>query len=513
MSTSENSTNLLIYLTPTCVYRSVYSLNNETDEHINFQEASLIEFQRFRSLKRSISRKEQYELLDLVCAWVREKEFAEVHLLIYNGLEGIAGMQNVLENIELQAGLKATRYSLVEETRQIFLGMKRHSTSLYPLNSRQVFFSCKHQESCLLVANNYLLGDVFRIRFGPEQILHFLQAQKKVADEDSDSLRVFLKANLQPLIDGTLEAGAPKLLSFDEESARLLLRILDKNLSAQKLGPTEILDLTKQIIQSDFNYLRGQDIVEAEDIDYISAQIILLGAVVKYLQPEACLLSQDQRFSGFIINQLVEENKLQGDFLSHQKDCQRHAREILLSREPESFFRALQLGELADELFECTYEHIHFWTQRQKKLLWLSCFLFPHLSKFPYVMIIGLLMELQGISQEEIEVVASVIRLSSTIEPTEQSRIIDEIKTDKRDLCKRLSSLVQIVLALDTTSRAVVQELHMKASKDDKSKLQLQIVSRFNMSPELLQLEIYKKAFEYNFEQTLEVEVMSNSPH
>lgn len=499
---------LIIYLEANYMRKALLKLTAEENLETQTQKVYPI----YEGIK-AFTRKEQLEINDLVRDWLKDiekqnkhnQEKIQIQLIASNDFCALEGSDAVLDSLKAQFGLEAALFSSVESSRQAFMGLKKNLFGYRP-NSRLAYISIEKNQTVLVFGDLYKQDKIIQIGLGVQQINDYIVSLKK--NEQLNSLPLFVKANLYHFIEQARFFGKPQLICFDENTIHLLLKTLASESKSQRVSIECIQQLCSKIIDSEFEYLNHLNWLSTEALRSNSAHLILASFIAEGLAATTCALDTECRLKGYLINNLLEEDKLKEQFLGHVYDWKKSAQEILMRFNPISFSRSAQLALLASRIFDSGHGLLHNWSEKEKKLIWISAFFYTFLSQNSFNT--EIIFSLQGISQLNARLILAIIGLASLPDFTGQSKYLDPLPAEYRSLVRKLASMLQIAKALDITGRSAIQNIVLEAKARSPEKIVLKVFPRLNPAPELIQVNILKKVFENQFEQKLEVELAKN---
>ena len=366
---------LLIYLTPTCIYKCIYDFGGEdSDNPINFEEISLIELKKFAMPSKCLSGREQYEIIDIVRNWSRgfaetyQDPMHKAYLLLSDNLRHTLLSETTLSTLATSLGEEIEEYSPAEANRQAFLALKEYFLELTPNASRILLLNLNPMQTTLLLNEDSSIEQVIEDNFGIEHVHTFLQNFIK-KDAPKESLAQYIKANLAQLVGCNLLNTANHLVAVDEETSRLVLRILDKEIYSQRIETSELRAVADQIIDSNCQHLSQLSYIEEDSVLYCSAYLILLTNVLEELNISSIVVSPEQRLKGHVCHKLLDAGISTNNLSMHAMDWQAKARELLLQYSPNNIAQAMQMGYLSQVVFDRTHELLHTWSAKEKNSL------------------------------------------------------------------------------------------------------------------------------------------------
>lgn len=510
---------LTIYFAPNYLRKALVVYNPMLENMMELTDECFVELYSSDSMysqpTKPFSKREQCHISDTIRAWVKdiekqnrdlsERDQIKIELITHPLIESIEGSSSVLSNLKSHLGLESEECTSIESSRQSFLGAKSNLSNLRQ-NAKICHINVSKDHVDLVLGDINKLDQSIQINFGAQQIAESISALRR--NYDHESLALFVKSNLYKYVEQVRFYGKPQIITFDENTARLLSQALSKDLKTQRVNADWIQQLCYKIIDSESQYLNSKfDWIGSDSIDYVSAHIILIGFLLEGLGTSICSLDTESRIRGLVIDKQVEDGQLEGLFASHKYDWKKSAQDKLIHLNPKDFSRATQLANLADKIYSSTYGWLHLWEEKYKKILWLSAFFSGTLSNIEPELAQKIIHQLQGISLMDSKLVSCTIAISCTTNLSGQSKYLDLLPAEHRSTVRKMASIIQIVKALDITGRSAVQDVKLEAKPKSPDKLILRVFPRLNSSPELIQLNILKKTFENQFEQKVEVEV------
>ncbi|MDX1921160.1 MAG: hypothetical protein SFU25_10565 [Candidatus Caenarcaniphilales bacterium] len=513
----------VIFFTPNYLHKAEINSNSNADPIVTLENESFVCLSSQDSLysapPKSFSKKEQFLIIDSIKAWVKdfhqhneksqtktEEKFSS-NIVFDQLLENIEGINFIKDSIKSQLHIEPESFSALEHARQAFLGSKVEMGN-FRSNSKIAHIQCHQNQTIVALGDFNKREKIITIDFGIQQISETINSLRKT--NQSDSLILFVKANLYRYIELAKYFGKPQLVTFDETSSRLLSQALSEDLKTHRINAEWIQQLCYKIIDTDSQYLnRKSNWINTETLDYTSARIVLLGFLLEGLGANVCHLDNSVRLKGYALNKMIQIGDSNGRFQEHVDDWKQSAYEMLISLNPQDFSRSLQMATLADKLFRSGRTYFHLWTEKERKILWLSAFFDSSLSKYSTQMGVSLLEKLEAVDELECQMIMSIISISNSNNLSLHSRSLEIIPANLRTNTRKLATVVQLARALDVTGRSSVGELYFKTDSSNSEKLLLKISSRLNCGPELIQVNVVKKSFENLFELQLDVELES----
>ncbi len=498
----ENQDFLSIYLTPSQIYKLIYNFNQE-ENNINFKDASLLEFRSFSTISKALSKREQCEILDLIRKWIKNfHSIQNCKIIISEEFKEIEGWNFIAESLKSQFNLEIKEFTIEEECRQSFLGFKYDLIINKEDNPRSILqLNIKNNETTIIIGDLQTIHKVSTLNFSTKNIIKFIEHLKKT--HEASILHLFLKSNILNLIENDYLINNKTLLILDENTSYLLTKIFNLTISPQRINSDIIVELAEKIVDSNFEYFQRAQYMDSESLIPASAQIILLSTFIENFNIRECFISFENRLKGFVINENIE--KLQGEYFGHIYDWQRSAKEVLFRNNPSLFLHSLKSAELSSKIFDSLKDQLHFWGEKEKKLLWIACFFQSYCFKLNLEARIEILKKIHSLSSSDCQLIANIISLAEDCDLISQSKYLSRISADSRNFAKQISSLIQIANALDISKRSAVKDLNFSINQHEK--IILKLFSREKISPELIQLNFVKKNFENAFEYKLEIEI------
>jgi hypothetical protein len=507
---------LLIYLAPSYIRKAVLTYNSLAETVLDQTDDLFVEIyppeQSFGSQK-PFNKREQFYIIDTIRDWIKElqrqnrdlshEEKVKIQLLVPPTFKEIEGANIVLQTLKAQLGIEPTIFSEAEETRQSFMGFKKNLMG-YRANSRLLQLNLCQDKAVLVFGDLYRQDKIIQIDLGIGQIREFISSLRKTGQ--MDSLTLFVKANLYRFIEQARFLGKPQLACFDEHTSRLIAKSLGQ-IKTQRVGVECIGQLCSKIIDSDFQYLNNFSWIGTESLDYASAHLIYASFLLEGLGVTSCTLDTESRLKGFIIDKLIDQGELHDQFSGHRYDWRKSAQEALIRLAPLELGRSSQLALLTCKIFDSSHGWLHSWTEKEKKVLWLSAFFSAYLSQVPLDAGFETILSLQGISHRDCYLTACVIGLAALNNLTGQSKYLDSLPIELRTVARKMASIVQMAKALDVTGRSAVQNVKLEAKPRAPERAILKVFPRLNPAPEIIQVNILKRSFENQFEQKVEIEV------
>ncbi len=514
---------LLIYLAPNYVRKALIKFNSgspDTENIFSFEAEEWIDLYSADNLfacpNKPISKREQLEIIYKIRDWVKDFEKQnsilsspnqenQTIILAPQEIQLIDGISQIISQLNAQLGLQIEFINSLEYSRQSFMGAKL-SLSNYRNNSRLAHINLQQNEILIVLGDLFKQEKIIRIEFGIEEIADVINVLRKQGD--FSSLSLFVKAKLYRFIEQIRLFGKPQLITFDENTSRLISKGLIRDDKAQRINADWIRQLAHKITDSNFQYLiNSVDWVNSESLDYVSAHFILLSYLLEALDTNICCLDNDHKLKGFLINNLVEDGELQELFAGHKNDWKKSAYEVLIHLNSTEFNNSTQLANLCNKAFESGFNWLHKWLERDKKILWISAFFNNYLAKFSPDVALEILQEVQGFNYADYQMAVSIIGLSSSRNLTGQSKYLDLLPPEQRSKARKMASIIQLAKALNITGRSAIYDISLENQFNNKGKVILKIWPRLNVEPELIQLGVLKKSFENQFEKKLETEV------
>ena len=514
---------VLLYLTPSCIYKTVYSLDFSGENIVKFDIANLVELRFFVEHNKEFSKREQCEIIDITKEWFNEflsknelssvttKESCNCQILLSSDFLRTTGSKSILETMENYLKVKSEKFSIEEETRQAFLGVKQYALNLSGANYGIGVLNIKQFETCVLSGDANNTRELICENFGIQNVCDFVSSTVKAKEKLTEEILIYLDSNLKYLTDNILLSGNIKILALDEDSSRLLIHVLNKKILTQKIPSAEIIEIADNLINQGSNFLKSIECINSENIVYATSYLLLISRLVKNLQADICVISPDDRFKGFIIHKGLESGRLKNSLPGHFAEWKNKAKKLLLNSCPEKVINSMQCANICTQLVNSSEGLLHMWNEKEKKFLWLSSFFFSFLKGKPKYLAIDFLSKVYCLSLEDCEFIFVIINFASTSQLSEQSEIIELIPVEKRALVKRLACFVQMASSLDITARGCIERVEIKASSEVLSGIKICLKSNSaDLSPEIVQLGSCKKNFEKNFEQTMQVELINS---
>ncbi len=494
---------LLLVLTPNTIRKSQIELDEEANS-IEFKEDSIKEYRLLGAAQKPLSKREQFELLDLIKEWLKGLESkTEINLLANNAFRSIEGSEHILRLIEEHCALKAEEFNLKEESRQAFLGMKY---DLYALKSisRLLYISVQPRQICLISGDSLRYERILVHPIGVQDITDGIQILRK--NGQLSSLSLFVKSSIYRLIETAKFFGKPQFVSFDDHSSRLLSSSINSDFRSPKLETEVVNELVSKILASDFQHLTYIPWMSFESLDFISAHILTLAYILEGLGVHSLLLDNDFSLKGYVIDKMLSEGRSIEGCLDHQNDWKKSAQDILMRLYPNEFSRSAQLASLFSKLFDSSKGWLHDWAEKERRLGWLSAFFSSVFGQYNFETGCEMLAHVEAIGRGESQQVMTIIALASLPSLAGQSRFLELLPPQSRPLVRKLAALVQLTKALDVTGRAAVHNVKLEHNPDNPTRTVLSIVPRLNLAPELTQVDIVKRQFENQFERKLFVQ-------
>ena len=515
---------LLIYLAPNYLRKALIQFNsaiNESPENIfSFEAEEWIDLYSTDNLfacpDKPISKRDQLEIIYKIREWVKDFEKQNsilssanqentIIILAPQEIQLIEGISQILAQLKAQLGLQIQFINSLECARQSFMGAKLNLSN-YRNNSRLVHIDLKQNEILIVFGDLFKQEQIIRIEFGVQEIADLINILRKQGN--FSALPLFIKAKLYCFIEQIRLLSKPQLITFDENTSRLLAKGLTRDEQSQRINSDWIRQLAHKITDSNFQYLiNSVDWVNSESLDYVSAHFILLSYLLEALDTNICCLDKDPKLKGFLIDNLLENGELEELFGGHKNDWKKSAFEVLIRLSSSEFNNSMQLANLCNKAFESSFNWLHKWNERDKKILWISAFFNNYLAKLSSEVAFEILQEVQGFNYSDYQIIASVIGLSSIRNLSGQSKYLDLLPPSERSKARKMASLIQLAKALNITGRSAISDISFENKFNNKGKALLKIWPRLNAEPELIQLNILKKSFENQFEKKLETEV------
>jgi|GEM_PF-6650354 len=494
-------------------------------DNSNFQVDSERIFEFFQGTKTTkvLSKKEEFKIISLIKQLERDSKtesenFVRKIILLESDFLVFSNYQEFIGTLKRNFDFEIEIFSSLEQSRQSFCGLQNILSDYSSSGqAKALFISIESEKTIVTIGTLSAREQSVTLGIGKKQVIRYithLVKENKVA-----YLPTFIKAGLQKFVQEIRVIGKPSLVCFDEESINLLEKIFcGSDQTSQNNKPTQktkrldtdsIYQFCNRLISSNFrpnkdtslSSSNSESINSNEELYRNSSHLVLIGFLLQLLEIKTCLLNKQARTTGYLKTALEKNKNLPlEDF--YQTDWFFSAQELALKFAPERTSQASQNAILACKIFGSATGILHNWGFLEKKYLWLSCFLFESVFQvFPKITKEIIFESLEDISQIESEIIYSIILLVDLDRLSSRVDILSKLPVKNREFVSKISYLIEMARAFNTTGRSAVKDLKIENPKNNNQEIVLKVTSRLDLSPELIQVGLLKSSFEAQFKR------------